>query len=373
MRIAYLSTFHPFRGGIAQFNAALYRTLEREHQVKAYTFTRQYPEFLFPGKTQLVTPDDSADAVPSQRVLDTAWPPSWYGAARTIAKDAPELLIMKFWMSYFGPSLGTVAGQLQKRGTKVLTVLDNVLPHERRIIDLPFTKYFLNRNHGFIAMSEKVKRDLLSLRPDAPVHFMPHPLYDHFGASMPREEAARKLGIDPTLRTVLFFGLIRDYKGLDLLIEAFAQLGEGYQLVIAGEPYGDFAPYQKMIDVHPLRHRITAHARYIADTEVPAFFSAADCLVLPYKSATQSGITAIAFHFGVPVIATDVGGLAEIVEHERTGLIVPKPDATAIAEGIKLYFTGDRSQRLRGNFAQVKQELSWDRFSEGLVKFAETL
>ena len=373
MRIAYLSTFHPFRGGIAQFNAALYRTLEHAHQVKAYTFTRQYPEFLFPGKTQMVQSDDNADAVPSQRVLDTAWPPNWYGAARTIAKDAPELLIMKYWMSYFGPSLGYVAGHLKKRGTKVLTVLDNVLPHERRIIDVPFTKYFLNRNHGFVAMSEKVKRDLLSLRPDAPVHFMPHPLYDHFGASIPREEAARKLGLDPALRTVLFFGLIRDYKGLDLLIEAFAQLGEGHQLLIAGEPYGDFAKYQRMIDAHPLRHRIVAHARYIGDAEVPAFFSAADCLVLPYKGATQSGITAIAFHFGVPVIATNVGGLAEIVEHERTGLIVPKPEAAAIAEGIKLYFTGDRSQRLRGNFEQVRQELSWERFSDGLLKFAKTL
>lgn len=373
MRIAYLSTFHPFRGGIAQFNAALFRSIEHEHSVSAYTFTRQYPEFLFPGKTQLVQPGDNADPIPAQQVLDTAWPLNWPGAARTIAKGNPELLVMKYWMSYFGPSLGYVAGSLKKRGTKVLTVLDNVLPHERRFFDVPFTKYFLARNHGFIAMSEKVKRDLLSLRPDAPVHFMPHPLYDHFGKTVERHMAARSLGLDPALRTVLFFGLIRDYKGLDLLIEAFARLGEGHQLLIAGEPYGDFGKYQRMIDQHPLRHRIVAHARYIADAEVPAFFSVADCLVLPYKGATQSGVTAIAFHFGVPVIATDVGGLAEIVTHERTGLIVPRPDAEAIAQGLKTFFEGDRSQRLRGNFDAVRNELSWGRFAAGLVTFAKGL
>jgi glycosyltransferase involved in cell wall biosynthesis len=373
VRIAYLSTFHPFRGGIAQFNAAMYRAFERGHEVKAYTFTRQYPEFLFPGKTQMVQPGDNADPIPSQRVLDTAWPLNWPGAARAIARYEPDLLVMKYWMSYFGPSLGYVAGHLKRRGTKVITILDNVLPHERRFFDVPFTRYFLARNHGFIAMSHKVKRDLLSLRPDGPVHFMPHPLYDHFGAAIPRSEAARQLGLDPALRTVLFFGLIRDYKGLDLLIEAFAKLGEGYQLLIAGEPYGDFAKYQRMIDAHPLRGRIVAHARYISDSEVPAFFSAADCLVLPYKGATQSGVTAIAFHFDLPVIATDVGGLAEIVAHERTGLIVPVPDADAIAKGIELFFEGDRSQRLRGNFAEVKKELSWERFSKGLLEFAGTL
>ena len=170
-----------------------------------------------------------------------------------------------------------------------------------------------------------------------------------------------------------FFGLIRDYKGLDLLIDAFAELGEGHLLLIAGEPYGDFGKYQAMIDRHPLRHRIVAHARYIGDAEVPLYFSAADCLVLPYKDATQSGVTAIAFHFGTPVIATDVGGLAEIVAHERTGLIVPKPEAAAIAAGIRTFFEGERAQRLRGNLTEVRKELSWERFAEGLTTFARTL
>jgi glycosyltransferase involved in cell wall biosynthesis len=373
VRIAYLSTFHPFRGGIAQFNARLMRELEaNKHEVLPYTFITQYPSPLFPGKTQMVTADDATDAVNAPRILSTVNPLTWRKAGRTIAKKKPEVLLMKYWMSFFGPSLGTAAGIVRRRGTKVITVLDNVIPHEKRFFDEAFTRYFLKRNDGFVAMSEKVKKDLLSLRPDARVILAPHPLYDHFGALMPMPEARKQLGIAADRKVSLFFGFIRDYKGLDQLIDAMAQLPPEHVLIIAGEPYGDMSKYTEAIERHGLKDRIVDRIRYIGDHEVPLFFSAADVVVLPYKSATQSGITAIAYHFAKPVIATDVGGLKEVVEHERTGIIV-QPDPSAIAAGIRHFFDTNAAARFAPHIERMREELSWTRFTEKLVQFAGSL
>lgn len=374
MKFAYLSTFHPFRGGIAQFNARLMRELEsRGHAVSPYTFTTQYPERLFPGKTQMVTAGDIADPINAPQVVSSVGPLSWRSAANTIAKNRPEVLLMKYWMSFFGPSLGTVAGALRKRGVKAVTILDNVIPHERRFFDAAFTKYFLRRNDGFVAMSDKVRADLLSLRPDARVITLPHPLYDHFGAPLPMASARRMLGISDDRRVSLFFGFIRDYKGLDLLIDAMAKLPADHVLVIAGEPYGDMGRYHEAIARHGLKDRVVDHIRYIADQEVPMFFSAADAVVLPYKSATQSGITAIAYHFGTPVIAADVGGLKESVEHDRTGLIVDRPDSGAIAEAIARFHEEHKAPVYRARIAELREELSWKRFADQLVTFAASL
>lgn len=374
MKIAYLSTFHPYRGGIAQFNARLSREWERGgHTVTPFTFTRQYPDLLFPGKTQLVTPDDQADPISSHRVLDSIGPWTWPGAARKVMASQPDLLVMKYWMSFFGPSLGYVAGAVRRRGVKTLTILDNVLPHERRFFDKPFTSYFLKRNSGFVAMSEKVKRDLLTLRPDAPVVLLPHPLYDHFGAPMDRTEARRQLGVPAAVKVSLFFGFIRHYKGLDLLLEAVATLPSDHWLVIAGEPYGDMSAIQALIDSPGVRERVVDRIRYIPDNEVPLYFSAADAVVLPYRNATQSGITAIAQHFEVPVIATDVGGLKELVAHERTGLIVPTAEPATIAASIRSFFEGGKAPAMRANIAALKQELSWERFAGEVLRFAQGL
>lgn len=374
MKFAYLSTFHPFRGGIAQFNARLLRELEgQSHTVKPYTFTTQYPEKLFPGKTQMVTPEDVADPINAPRVLSSIGPMSWLSAAGTIAREKPDVLLMKYWMSFFGPSLGTVAGRLRRKGTKAVTILDNVIPHEKRFFDTAFTRYFLARNDGFIAMSEKVRADLLSLRPGARVLLLPHPLYDHFGAALPISQARERLGIAHDRKVCLFFGFIRDYKGLDLLIEAMAQLPKDHVLVVAGEPYGDMSKYHLAIDRLGMRDRVVDHIRYIADQEVPTFFSAADVVVLPYKSATQSGITAIAYHFGTPIVATDVGGLKESVEHDRTGLIVPVAEPAAIARTLQDFFTSGRSMAYRARISELKEELSWKRFTEDLVRFCADL
>lgn len=374
MNIAYLSTFYPYRGGIAQFNACLYRELEKQgHNVKAYTFTTQYPNFLFPGKTQFVTENDIADKIDSVRCLNSINPFSYYKTARLINQQQPDLLVMKYWMSFFGPSLGTAAGRVRKKGTKVVTILDNVIPHEKRFFDASFTKYFLKRNDGFIAMSESVKNDLLSLAPNAKVILKPHPLYDHFGKKLSREQACKNLNIDPAKKNLLFFGIIRDYKGLDLLIEAFSKLDNSYQLIIAGEVYGSFDKYQAQIDAIPNKENVKLFNHYISDAQVPDFFSAADVVVLPYKSATQSGITSIAYHFELPLIATDVGGLKESITHEKTGLIVPESTSEKILESIRQYYEGNRQENFRTNILALKEELSWKNFADELIRFSKTL
>ncbi|MFO7862653.1 MAG: glycosyltransferase [Salinivirgaceae bacterium] len=365
MKISFLSTMFPFRGGIAQFNALLYREFEKNHKVDAITFKRQYPEILFPGQTQYVTENDNADKIETKQWLDSVNPISWLRTAKRIKKISPDLLLMKFWLPFFGPSLGYIASHLHKK-TKTIAILDNVIPHEKRFFDMPFLRYFLKRIDGFIVMSEQVKNDLLILKPDATYEFQHHPLYDHFGKPLEQKEARQKLGIDPSKKTILFFGFIREYKGLDLLIEAFGNLNETYQLLIAGESYGSFEPYQKRIDANKNKSRIHPFVRYIDDGEVPLFFSAADVCVLPYKSATQSGITSIAYHFEVPMLATDVGGLKEMVIDGETGLIIDRPKTDAIQTGIETFFNSDTTT-FANNIRNRKKELSWEALSNKIM------
>ena len=371
MKIAYLSTFYPFRGGIAQFNANLYNELQKEHKVIPFTFKRQYPGFLFPGTTQYVTATDRAVPVDSIPVLDTANPLTYRMCAGQIAKSEPDALIMKYWMTYFAPSLGTVANQLKKRGCKIISILDNVIPHERRFFDKPLTSWFLKQNSGFVAMSESVRDDLLSLQPDARFILREHPLYDHFGEKINQKLACEQLKIDPEKKTLLFFGLIRDYKGLDLLIDAMSLLDESYQLIIAGESYGDFGKYRQAIDSSPACPRINVLNRYIADAEVPQLFSAADLLVTPYRSATQSGVIPIAYHFDLPVLATDVGGLKESIERAGTGLVC-LPTVESLAEGIRKYFLSNKENFI-ANIRKEKKALSWEAFATALTGFISTL
>lgn len=372
MKIAMLSTFYPFRGGIAQFNANLYQALAKEHEVVPFTFKRQYPDMLFPGKTQYVTPEDNAFVVNSRPVLDTANPFTYPGAARQIGREKPELLIMKYWMSYFSPSLGTVARRLRKKGCKVVTILDNVIPHEQKFFDRPLTSWFLKQNSGFIAMSESVRSDLLSLQPDARHILKAHPLYDHFGNRIDTAAARRELGIDTDRKTLLFFGLIRDYKGLDLLIDAVDRLDESYRLIIAGESYGSFDKYAARIQKMKHPEKVNVFNRYIEDHEVPLFFSAADVCVLPYRSATQSGITSIACHFETPLIATNTGGLSESIEKQGTGLMVPEITPASIADTISLFYRND-IESFKSNIRKEKKALSWNAFAKSLIEFSATL
>ena len=373
MRIALLSCFYPFRGGISQFNASLYLELGKSHTVKAFNFTRQYPEFLFPGKTQYVTKDDDAVPIESDALLDTANPFTYGRTYRAIRDWEPDLVIISYWMSYFAPSLGYIARRLRKR-CKVISILHNVVPHEPRFFDAPLTRYFLSGCTGNITLCDEVAEDLKRLSPKAPNITLFHPIYGHFGEKMPREEAEKALGLKPGMRNLLFFGLIRDYKGLDILLDAFGKLDSGYQLIVAGEPYGSFVKYRNIIDRSPAKDRIRLFTRYIKDSEVKVFFSASDLAVLPYRSATQSGISAIAYHFEVPMVVTDVGGLRQSIGDCGTGLVAPKADADCVVREIRTYFSDANLKTLCVNSIRAeKDRLSWRTFSKRLLEFSDNL
>ena len=373
MKVAILSSFYPLRGGISQFNASLLAGLGKLHDVRAFSFKRQYPDFLFPGKTQYVTPDDEAVPVEAETLLDTVNPFSWGKTARAIRKWQPDLLVMKYWMSWFAPSLGWVERHVGRR-CKVVPVLDNVIPHEPHWFDKPLTRWFLRGCDGYVTMSQSVTDDLLTLVPDARYALLPHPLYSHFGEKLSRGNAAAQLGIDPGKKTILFFGLIREYKGLDILLEAFRDLPDDYQLIVAGEPYGPFDKYRSIIDSLPGKDRVFVYPDYIRDSEVKKFFSAADVTVLPYRSATQSGISSVSYHFEVPMIVTDVGGLKGTIGDRGSGIVAPVPEPEAIRREILAYFA-DPSVRERcvGAIRREKERLSWDRFCADLTAFAEQL
>jgi glycosyltransferase involved in cell wall biosynthesis len=367
MKIACLSTFYPFRGGIAQFNANLLLELQKNNEVLPFTFKRQYPDFLFPGKTQYVTPDDRAIPINSIPVLDTINPFSYEKTAREILKFQPDILVMKCWMSFLAPSLGYVAKRLKNKGVKTLCIVDNAIPHEQKFFDRPLAKFFFKQCTNFVVMSDVVKNDLLQIFPSAKYCMLPHPLYDHFGEKIEKETAQQKLNLDRNKKTLLFFGLIRDYKGLDLLIDAMQFLDESYQLVIAGECYGDFGKYQNRIDQSPAKERITVFNRYISDAEMPVFFSATDLLVLPYRSATQSGVIPVACHFETPIVVTDVGGLRETVEKSGIGYVC-RPNPESISEAILSFFNAD-TEHFKDNFQKEKERLSWSSFADKMLNF----
>ena len=370
MRIAILSTFYPLRGGIAQFNADLLESFAREgHTVKAFTFSRQYPDFLFPGKTQYVTPEDDARRVDSEAVLDTINPFTYCSTVRKIASWQPDLVVVRYWMSFFAPSLGTVIRRLRRRGIKVVTILDNVLPHEPKFYDKPFTRWFLKQNEAAVVMSDQVLSDLDSLAPTLKRVRAEHPIYDHFGAKVSREEARGRLNLPQDARVLLFFGFIRAYKGLDILIDAMSRLPEDCHLLVAGEPYGSFEQYQRQIDASPARGRIHLEVRYISDNEVPVLMSAADVCVLPYRSATQSGITGITTLFDIPCVATPVGGLPETVGASGIGLMAEDCTPDAVAAAVSKFFEGEKEPYLKA-MAAWRESHTWKAFAEAVISCA---
>jgi glycosyltransferase involved in cell wall biosynthesis len=365
MKIAVLSPFYPYRGGIAQFSAMLYKALEKEHTVKAFSFSRLYPEIFFPGKTQYVEDEDNAVAISSERVLDSINPVSYWKTAKVIQQFQPDLLIIAYWTSFFCPAYAYIAWRLKKK-IRIISLLHNAIPHELRFFDKIFARLFFDQCNSFMVMSEIVKNDLLTLKPNARFCLRSHPLYNHFGEKKETIQARKELNLDLNRKTLLFFGLIRNYKGLDLLIDALSLLDDSYQLLIAGESYGPFEKYQKQIDASPAKKRIQILNRYINDKEVPVLFSAADTLVLPYKSATQSGVIPVAYHFETPIVATDVGGLKETVEKAQTGIIC-LPEAGSLASGIEKIFQYGKENFI-AHIQKEKKTLSWEMFAKSLIQ-----
>jgi glycosyltransferase involved in cell wall biosynthesis len=382
MKIAYLSTFYPFRGGIAQFNALLYRNFEKLNiDVSAYNFTTQYPEFLFPGQTQYSTSEDNADQIPTQRTISSINPISYLQTASKISKEEPKLLLMRYWLPFFAPALATVSKQLKKKGTKSIVIVDNMIPHEKRFFDEAFTKYFLKNTDAYIVMSKSVEKELLERKPNAKYIFHPHPIYEHFGQKIERKEALEKLGLSTIDRIedkkiLLYFGFVRKYKGLDLLLEAFANLDDSYFLIIAGESYlsdSENKELQSLLDNHPKKQNIDTRLRYVSDSEVNLLFSAADANVLPYHHATQSGVSAIAFHFEVPSVVTDVGGLRDLIEPYNAGTIAESATSKAIQNAIEELFDKKETVNYGENLRIFKEKYSWENLAKKILELYEEI
>ena len=368
MRIAVLSPFHPYRGGIASFSNSLYIELEKEHEVKAFSFSMMYPSFLFPGKTQFVAKGESEIEIDSARTLSSINPLSYRKTAKKINQYQPDVLIIAYWMPFMAPALGSVC-KLLKKGIKKIALIHNAIPHEKSFIDKTFAKFFFAKCDGFIALSNLVKKDILEFVPDAKVLVHPHPIYNHYRDRYDKNLACSILKISSQRKNLLFFGLIREYKGLDVLIDAMQFLDNDYQLIIAGESYENFSKYQELIDTSPLKKNIKVFEQYVPDEMVSTFFSASDLLVLPYRSATQSGVVTVAYQLELPMVVTNVGALGETVQSAGTGIVVETLSPGALAEGIKKYFEESKQDIYLNNIRKEKKRLSWSAFTRSAENF----
>lgn len=371
MKIVVLGPAHPYRGGLASIMETMAREyMRRGHEVAVYTFRVQYPSLLFPGKSQYVDTPAPSD-LHIERVVNTMNPLNWIAVGRRLRRERPDMVLMKYWTPFMAPCFGTIARIARGNGvTRVICQVDNVEPHEHHSTDRPFNRYYLGAVDGFVYMSEQVHGELKAYT-SVPMLFSPHPMFENFGRAVGRDEACRTLGLDPDLRYMLFFGLIRDYKGLDMLLRAWARVRPaGYRLIVAGEFYASRDKYLSIIAEARLRDEVVLHDFFIADEDVRYYFSAADCLVLPYRSATQSGVTQIAYNFSLPMIVTDVGGLPEIVPDGRTGLVCP-PTVEGIADALRRIRAEGVLQRLRDNFAEERKRFSWSAMCDRLVEVWE--
>ena len=365
MRIGIAGTAWPYRGGLAAFNERLARQFIAEgHEVKIFTFSMQYPDFLFPGKTQYSDaprPEDLSIC----RTINSVNPFSWFKTARAIRKADIDILVIKFWIPLMAPCLGTVARLARRKGIRVVSILDNVIPHEPHFWDKWLIRYFIRSVDSFIAMSESVREDCLKFLPasrqDA-VTLSPHPLYDNFGEAVTKIDARSFLGLPQDKTILLFFGFIRDYKGLDLLMKAYKKAyTKDLLLVVAGEFYNNAQQYSELEKELGLEGTIEWRTDFIPDDKVRYYFSAADLIVQPYKTATQSGVTQIAYHFERPMLVTRVGGLAEIVPNGKVGYVC-EVNEDEIAEAIRSFAAMDTKQRdasFRKNIQNEKQKYAW--------------
>jgi glycosyltransferase involved in cell wall biosynthesis len=379
MKIIIVSTAYPWRGGIAHYNALLASHLSKRHTVETITFKRQYPKLFFPGKTQAEAgaPPRQAEMSPAPQLIDSINPFNWFCVASEIRRRRPDLLIFKYWLPFFGPCFGTIA-KLAKRGTtaRVLFICDNVIPHERRPGDVTLTKYAFKQADYFIVQSDSVAQELRQLFPAAKYRKAPHPVLEFFGAPVAKAEARSALRL-PAKNVILFFGYVRPYKGVMILLEAmshlrecFAEIGETLLLVV-GEFYDDEQRYRQRVQEANLHAHVRFIADYVPNDEVASYFCAADVVVLPYLDATQSGIAQIAYNFDKPVIATHVGGLAEVVQHEKTGFLVPPHEPRALAEAVRRFYHEKREAEFAANVKIEKRKYAWENLVQTIEQLAE--
>lgn len=371
MKIVILGTAHPYRGGLAAMNERLARELINEgHEVVIYNFTLQYPGFLFPGKSQY-TSEAAPEGLQIIRKVNSVHPLNWLKVGRELARMRPDLIVIKFWLPFMGPALGTIARLARRnRHTRVICIADNMIPHEKRPGDRLFTRYFTKGVDGYMAMSHEVYDDIEKLVVNPLRRFTPHPIYDHYGEGMTREEALKALQLDADCRYLLFFGFIRDYKGLDWLLQAMADSrlkNRNIRLIVAGEFYSDSEPYLKLLRELGLEEKVALHTDYIPNDRIACYFSAADLVVQPYKTATQSGVTQIGYHFNKAMLVTDVGGLGEIIADRKSGYVV-KPEVTAIAEAIADFYDHDRQAAFEQETIKLKEQFSWTKMTDVMME-----
>lgn len=370
LNIAIVGPAHPLRGGgISTFNERMAQALQQQgHSVTIYSFSLQYPSFLFPGKSQ-ITDEPAPQGLHIRTMINSVNPLNWLRVGNTIRQAKPDLLIVRYWLPFMGPCLGTIL-RIVKRNhhTRIICIADNVLPHEKRPGDKPFTRYFIKPVDTFITMSKDVLNDI-KIFTDKPAFFSPHPLYDNYGAAAAKQAACKHLGLDPNQRYILFFGFIRKYKGLDILLEAMkneALKATNVRLIVAGEFYGDRAEYDAAL--REVEDRVHLFTEFIPNDEVKYYFGAADLIVQPYRSATQSGITQVAYHFEKPMVVTKVGGLYEVVIDGETGYVTA-PEPEAIATAIVRFFRQPIPE-LQQHLARQKKKYSWDVFINKLLQTA---
>lgn len=369
-KVVFFSALPPYRGGISDFSELVVGAMEQLCDLKAFTFKKQYPNFLFPGKTQL-SQNKLSKSYP--RIVSGFNPLSYFSAVRQLKKSSPTIFITNYWMTFFAPMNVFFSMFLNKNCIKI-AIIHNLVPHEKRFFDRIFNRMFVKSYDGFIVLSESVKKDLLAIDPAAKHCLFKHPSYNQFGEKIVREEAAAALGLDPTKKILLFFGLIRNYKGLDLLLQAFSNLNNEFSLVIAGEVYGEEITYTNLI-AKSKNKNIHFVNQFIDEQDVKLYFSVADLCVLPYKSATQSGIQALANSFCLPVLISNVGGLAEEIVDEKNGFILNDINPLVIQHKIELIFKEMKILKVQENLKRenLLLEDSWAKFSESLIQFSERL
>ena len=393
MNIVIIGTAYPFRGGLATFNQRLAQQFQDEgHHVELLTFTTQYPSFLFPGKTQL-----SSDLAPKglsiRRAFSSCNPFTWLKVGRLLRRQRPDLVICCYWMAFFAPAYATIERIVRRNGhTRCIALVHNMIPHEPTLLDRLFAPAFVRNTDGFVALSKSVVADIeevenktLKAERRKPKMFNPHPIYDHYGSPMSKTEACTALGLDPKYDYMLFFGLVRAYKGLDLLIDALGKVKDklpNLRLLIAGEFYEDEQLYRKQMQAAGLtvsdqqsaigNQRVILRNEFIPDDDLRKYFGAADLIVQPYKSATQSGVTQVAFHFEKPMLVTNVGGLSEIVHHGKMGYAV-EPDSEAIAHALRDYYTRHREQAFIEYLRKEKDKYSWDKMTGTFCRLYDEL
>jgi glycosyltransferase involved in cell wall biosynthesis len=368
-QITIIGPAYPLRGGLSSYNELLALKLQNQgHQVKIITFSLQYPNFLFPGKTQLSNslPPDNLDI---EVCLNSINPINWILLGRKIKNEKPDLVIFRFWMPFMGPSLGTLGRMIRGNNhTKIVAITDNIIPHEKRVGDRLLTSYFLKSCDAFLTMSKSVLNDFQSFHIAKPAIFNPHPMYENFGEQVDPVQAKKKLGLDVEKNYVLFFGFIRKYKGLDTLLKAFSdqRLKEkNLQLIIAGEYYDSPQAYEQLIDDLELRNHVILANHYIEDSDVSLYFSAADLVAQTYKTATQSGVTQIAYYYNRPMLVTDVGGLSELVPHQKVGYVTSQ-DTQEISDCIFDFYEHKRAPEFSKNIASERNKFTWESLIDNL-------